>query len=283
MFAVRLRLAILCILVIATVAVWYTVVEREEKRLRVLFLDVGQGDAILIEAPNGNQMLVDGGAGSAVLRELARAMPFFDRSIDVVVATHPDQDHIGGLPEVLKRFEVGLVLRSGAVNDTAVFEALNTVIESKDMTEIVVRRGMLVSLGGGVYAEILFPDRDVTRVDPNDASVVMRVVYGESEFLLTGDAPQAIERYLVSLDGRNLESDVLKVGHHGSNTSSTDIFLGFVDPRYAVVSAGKDNRYGHPHREVVTRLEAVGAEVLTTPEEGTIGFETDGNVLVRTQ
>lgn len=263
---------------VVTLFVWAVIFDRDKGVLTVAFLDVGQGDAIFIESPNGNQVLVDGGASGQVLRELGSIMSFYDRSIDVVVATHPDQDHIGGLPDVLTRFEVGIVLRSGARNDTGAFETLNRLTEGR---ALVVRRGMLIDFGDGVYAEILFPDRDVSNIDPNDASIAMRIVYGDTEVMLTGDLPEKVERHLVALGGSLLESDVLKVGHHGSKTSSSELFLGFVKPEYAVISAGKDNRYGHPHPEVVKRFEQFNIPVASTAEEGMIVFESDGELLVR--
>jgi len=226
--------------------------------------------------------LIDGGAGQAVLRELGKMLPAHDRSIDVVMATHPDQDHIGGLPEVLGRYSVSHVLRSGAANETGAFRALNTAVErERGAQALLARRGTQVNLGAGVHFDILFPDRDVSRTDPNDASIIGRLVYGEVEVMLTGDAPRSIEQYLISLGGRALESDILKAGHHGSRTSSAEQFIGFVAPEYTIISAGCDNRYGHPHQEVLNTLTRFNIEVFGTCEEGTIVFETDGVLLRR--
>ncbi len=272
-------------LLLATVLIWYAVIQSTSGVLTVAFLDVGQGDAIFIESPNGNQMLIDGGSGSSVLRALSSVMPFYDRSIDVVVATHPDEDHIGGLPDVLRHYSTSYLLRSGAKSDTGVYLELNAIGETESVEQIVAKRGMVVDFGDGAYAEILFPDRDVSNVDSNSASIVIRVVYGESEFMLTGDAPKAVEEYLVSLagdsSGKSLRSDVLKAGHHGSKTASSELFLGVVAPEYAVFSSGKDNRYGHPHKEVVDRFKRFGIPTLNTADEGTIVFKTDGRLLWR--
>lgn len=269
-------------LIFANVLIWYALIQGSGKGiLTVAFLDVGQGDAIYIEAPNGNQLLIDGGRGKGMLRELATVMPFYDRSIDVVLATHPDQDHIGGLPELLTRYEVGTILRSGAVADTGVYHALNEAIQAKDTKEILARRGMRIHLSDNVYLDILFPDRDVTEFKPNDASLVARLVYGDAEFIFTGDAPKAIEEYVASLDGSLLRSDVLKVGHHGSKTSTSKLFLGAVLPSIAVISVEENSRYGHPHEEVLETLAEFDVEVVATSEEGTIVFESDGKKLWR--
>jgi len=268
-------------LALTNVFVWQAVFAEERNSvLTIAFLDVGQGDAIFIEAPSGNQLLIDGGRGSAVLRELGRLLPLHDRSIDVVIATHPDADHIGGLPGIINSYDISYVFRSGAVNDTGAYRALGEAVEDETGVHVLLaRRGMRINLGAGAYFDILFPDRDVSKADPNDASVVGRLVYGQTEVMLTGDAPKTIEQYLVSLEGGNLESDILKAGHHGSNTSSGELFVGFVSSRYAVISAGCGNSYGHPHEEVLDTLSRFDIETLSTCEEGTIVFETDGATL----
>lgn len=212
-------------------------------------------------------MLIDGGSNKSVLRKLGGIMPFYDRSIDVVLATHPDKDHIGGLPHVLDRYKVDYFLESGAVNETGVYRALQDRADP-----ILARRGMNIHLGSGVTVEILFPDRDVSGVESNTASIVARILYGNTSFLLTGDSPKSIEKYLVSIT--DLNSDVLKAGHHGSKTSSDISFIKQVSPSLVVISAGKDNRYGHPHQEVLDLFR--GISVLSTYESGNISILSDG-------
>lgn len=246
--------------------------------LSVSFLDVGQGDAILIQGPHG-RILVDGGATRAVLRALSSTLPFFDRTLDVIVATHPDQDHIGGFPDVVSRYRVGTFIESGVLSDTPAFHALEKIVSDKNIVKITARRGMRILLGGGAHADILFPDRDVSRVETNTASVIMRVVYGESEFLLTGDSPRSIERYLFEADGAHLQSDVLKAGHHGSKTSSDEAFVKAVSPQYVVYSRGCDNRYGHPAPEVVELFKTLSIPAFDTCESGTVTFRSNGKTL----
>lgn len=270
----------LAVLFAAVVFVWYAVFWESRSGLTVAFLDVGQGDAIFIQAENGNQVLVDGGQNKKVLSELGKVMPFYDRSIDMVVESHPDEDHIGGLAEVSKHYSVGLIMESGVDSGSAVYQEIKNVVAEKGIKNILARRGMKINLDEGAYLLILFPDRDVSKLDSNYSSVVARLVYGKNSFLLTGDSPAGIEEYLVSLDAKNLKSDVLKVGHHGSDTSTSEIFLGYVGPRYAVISVGKDNKYGHPRKEILERLKRFGAEIFRTDESGAIKMKSDGNNIV---
>ncbi len=244
--------------------------------LTIAFLDVGQGDAIFIESPTGNQVLVDGGPGQSVFSPLSSVMPFYDRSIDVVIATHPDADHIGGLPEILRRYDVDFFLDPGVSSDTGVYQALLTSLRESDSKYVIARRGMRLALGGGAALEILFPDRAMEGADTNDASIVAKLVYGGTSFLLTGDSPQKIERYLVSINGKNLDVDVLKAGHHGSKTSTSGAFLGIASPDYAIISSGKNNRYGHPHKEVIELLKQFDVKILRTDEAGTVVLKSDG-------
>lgn len=257
--------------------VWHAVFAFEgEKYLTVSFLDVGQGDAVFIETPSGTQVLIDGGKGRAVLRELGRRMSFFDKGIDMVLVTHPDADHIGGLPEVFARFDVDIFMESGVTDTGSDNEALQQAVLEEGLSPILARQEMKMVLDTDVVLHILFPDRDVTRLEPNTSSVVIKLVYGDTSFLLTGDSPKSIETYLISIYGKTLESDVLKLGHHGSKTSSADAFLGFVSPQFGIISASCDNAYGHPHTEVLESLQRHEIEAVSTCENGTIIFESDG-------
>lgn len=267
---------------VGTISIWVYVIHKEgNQRLHVHFLSVGQGDAAFIESPTGTQMLIDGGSNGALLRELSQVMPFYDRSIDVVVATHPDFDHIGGLIEVMKRYEVGMLLVSFPANDTDVDERLISIAKEKGVFIKAPLRGSDLDLGAGVHATILFPDRELDNIETNTASLVLQLRYGKTAFMFTGDSPDEIEEYLVTLDGKRLESDVLKLGHHGSRTSTSELFLGFVSPDYAVISAGKDNSYGHPHEEVLEKIAAFGIQKKDTLS-GMVSFQSDGTTVFAT-
>lgn len=269
-------------LVALTAAVWWAVLEERPAYLTVSFLDVGQGDAILIEGPTGIQMLIDGGRDRAVLRELPKRMGPLDRSIDIVVETHPDADHIGGLPSVFERYAVGKFMGPGIGNATNITDALISAIDTEpSLEQVLARRGMRIDLGGGAYADILYPDRDVSMLESNEGSIVMRVVYGDTSFLLGGDAPSIVEDAIALTYGTAIQSDVLKAGHHGSRYSTDDYWLSIIDPTVVIISAGAGNSYGHPHAEVLERVQKSGASLLSTIDEGMIVLESDGTDVIQ--
>lgn len=257
--------------------VWHAVLSKTNTAtLAVAFLDVGQGDAIFIQSPSGAQVLIDGGPDRSVLRELGGVMPWWDRTLDVVIATHPDADHVTGLVDVLERYRVSYILEPGVRADTPQAESMLKAVANEDAIYMHARRGQVIDVGGGVRIEILFPDRDVSGLETNTASVVARLVYGDTSFMLTGDSPESIEKYLVQLDGEELKSNVLKAGHHGSKTSSSLLFVGFVSPEYAVFSRGCENTYGHPHEEVRAIFERLKTKTLDTCTDGRVTFISDG-------
>ena len=185
---------------------------------------------------------------------------------------------------MLERFKVSYVIQSSVQGSTPTWDAIENTIAAdarKGTKVITALRGQIVDLGEGAYLEILSPDRPVPHLDTNDGCVVARLVYGATSFMLSCDAPQSIENYLVRLDGASLHSDVLKVGHHGSRTSSSPLFVGFVSPQWAVYSRGCDNTYGFPHPETIATFARFGIPTLDTCEEGTITFVSDGKTVVR--
>ena len=206
-------------------------------------------------------------------------MPFGDKSIDVMIESHPDADHIGGLPEVISRYDVGVFFEPGVESSNKVDDELKKRINEKKIPKILARRGMVINFGDGVKLTFLFPNRDISKWGTNDASIVAKLEYGESSFLLTGDSTKKAENILLGLGKNILDSDVLKAGHHGSRTSTSLAYAEAVSPDYAVISAGKDNSYGHPHKEVLQILSKIGAKIVSTAELGTIKFETDGETL----
>jgi competence protein ComEC len=273
---------VLSVLFIADMVIAIVFFRYERGVLTVAFLNVGQGDAVFIEAPNGNQMLYDAGPPSgASLRELGKVMPFYDRSIDVAVFSHPDMDHIGGFLDVLDRYKVDVALEPGASSTNGVWDEVTRSIKAHGVVHLLARKGMTIDMGGGVQADILYPDRDMTNMETNSASIVMRIRYGDTAFLLSGDLPKNIEEYEVATYGDHLEAQVLKLGHHGSHTSSGEVWLRAVNPDIAVVSAGLNNRYGHPHKDTLALLDLLHIPYLITSKEGTIKFESDGIRVVR--
>jgi competence protein ComEC len=268
------------LLVALNIAVWHSILFPKPAVLEVSFLDVGQGDAILIETPSGVDVLIDGGPDRSVLRQLPKELGYFDRTIDFVIATHPDKDHIAGLPDVFDRYRVRYYFAPGVAGESSFAEALRESVEEEPgLQTFMPQRGMRLSLGEGVYADILFPDRDVSEVESNDASTALRLVYGETSFMFTGDLASKTETYIAALDGVALKSNVLKAGHHGSKSSTNEVWLAAVQPEFFVVSAGKGNSYGHPAPEVLERVRAVGATILSTIESGTVRLISDGKTI----
>jgi len=268
-----IRWSFLFFLLILTIFIWQAVLVKTNSPFEIVFLDVGQGDAIYIKAPNGNQMLIDGGRDKSVLRELAKVMPWDDRFIDVVVATHPDADHVGGLVSVADRFQIGAIIESGTTAETVVYKNLETKINNKQIPKVLAKSGMKIFLDNDTIFTVLFPDSDRTFKDTNESSIVGRLIYGNQSFLLNGDAPIKTENWLLAhYLPSDLQTTVLKAGHHGSKTSTSQKFLETINPKYVVVSAGENNQYGHPHQEVVSRARQFGANILSTAESGAVSF-----------
>lgn len=274
-------LAIVGALFLFCAGVW-TVVYAETPRhsgvLTLAILDVGQGDALYIESPVGIQVLVDAGPDGSVLRALPDVMPALDRSLDAVIATHPDADHIGGFVDVIERYGIGVYIMSGIPKETKTAERLEAAVEERRIPRIVARRGMVLELGGGAALEVLYPDYDVSVLPEgkaNEGGIVTRLRFGESAALLMADVGKGVEARLLVLEGEALESDVLKVGHHGSRYSSDEAFVTAVSPETAVISVGK-NSYGHPTAQALGVVGRVGALLLRTDEDGTIICRSSG-------
>lgn len=266
-------LLILCVLLlIGNIWVWYTAtLYATIPDLRVSFFDVGQGDAELIESKDGRQILIDGGPSSAILSRLGDALPFGDRYIDAIIVSHPHADHISGLLDVLERYDVGMIIESGAVYDSSEAILLEDAIRKKHIHRVVVDTRMRIIFGGGAVFSFYHPIRSFEGERPkhiHDAMVVGNLSYENRNILFMGDAEKKTEQLLQEA-GAFHAVDILKVGHHGSKTSSSEAFLDTIHPAVAVISVGK-NKYGHPHADVLSRFSARGVEVLRTDRDGTV-------------
>jgi competence protein ComEC len=246
-----------------------------KETLEVWVFDVGQGDAIFINAPE-MQILIDGGGSSVILEKLTAVMPFWDRSIDLVVNTHPHADHYVGLISVLERYDVDEVWTTGLESRSEAFHYFKDLTESESSVfKGEVEDDYSFDLGSGVMLEVIWPGDALDGQyfeDPNDASITTLLTYGDTTILLTGDI--GVEQEVEILN--ELEHvDVLKVGHHGSRTSTSVDLLKAITPDYAIISLG-ENSYGHPHEVVLDRLNAFGSIILRTDLDGDVRIATSG-------
>ena len=243
--------------------------------LRVHMLDVGQGDAILIEAPGDKRVLIDAGTGKSGVSDLLKKRGI--DSLNLVVATHPHADHIGGMAAVLKTFDVGMYVDNGMTHTTMTYSRTMQALEKRGVNYRAAVVGRTFNVGDEAKLTILHPRQTPlkgTRSDLNSNSVVLRLVHGRVCFLFTGDAEDPTERDLMN---RGLKQcDVLKVAHHGSEHSTSDSFLRAVQPQVALISAGSGNRYGHPDPHALRRLERAGVAIHRTDQRGTITVTSNG-------
>ncbi|MEM7799427.1 MAG: DNA internalization-related competence protein ComEC/Rec2 [Chloroflexota bacterium] len=257
---------------------WRWINSQPDGLLHIVYFDVGQGDATFIQTPSGRQILLDGGYYPTRLnRHLGQHMPFGDREIDVVIATHPDADHITGLPGVFDRYSVNqlIVAYTGEEAESDTYDAMLASAEAQSTPLYRVTAGETLVIEDGVRFEFVHPGAELLEGSRNDNSVSFRLTYGELTLLFTGDAEVAGERAILQSE-LPLESYIFKAGHHGANNASTVDLLQEVRPKIVIVSAGVDNRFGHPHPEMLARAAAIGASVLRTDELGTIKLSTDG-------
>jgi competence protein ComEC len=271
-------------LLVVAVVVWSMALTMPDNRLHVSFFDVGQGDSILIQTPSGQNILIDGGPDSQRINlGLSEKLPFWDRTIDLVVSTQPQADHVTGLVEVLQRYNVAQVLESGVSYDSSIYQEWCNFIEDKGIEHDVVCVGQEIDFGDGIKMEVLNPPAILwqeTSDDVDNNGVVLRLSWGNVSFLFTADIRADTEFELIG-QRANLKCTVLKVAHHGSKTSTTSQFLAAADPEVAVICVGADNSFGHPSAEVLDRLtdRLDEGNVYRTDENGTIEFITDGETL----
>ncbi|HEX9721786.1 MAG TPA: MBL fold metallo-hydrolase [Candidatus Paceibacterota bacterium] len=261
------------LLAFANVAVWPYVLKAQT--MQVTFFDVGQGDAIFIETKQGHQILIDGGPNNAVVEKLGQALPFADKSLDLVVLTHPDADHITGLVGVLEAYDVENVLWTGVEKKTNIFASWQEALRQEEANIWLVNDPQVIrwSQSSKERLEVLYAADQAKEV--NDTSVVTKLVFGETSFLFPGDISKIAEQEMLQQD-INIDADILKIPHHGSKYSSTENFLAAVSPGIAVIQVGK-NSYGHPTPEVLERLGHI--PILRNDQIGDIIIQSNGNEL----
>ena len=250
-----------------------------DNELEIIFLDIGQGDSILIKTPYNQQILIDGGPDNSVINDISKNLSFNDHDLDLVILTHPHADHVTGLVEVLKRYEVRKVLHTGVLHTSPDYLAFLEIIKDKDIANEIVKARKDIVFGPDLKMEVLYPFHDLSekRVDNlNNSSVVTRFVYKDFKILLTGDAEAKEEKELVNA-GFDLQSQVYKAGHHGSSTASNDVLLDSVEPEAVVIQCGKDNDFGHPHLRVLKRLTMREINVFRNDLDGEVKVVSGGN------
>ncbi len=265
---------ILIILIFLNIVSWSFVYDLTSfNNLEVCFFDVGQGDSILIKTRD-KQILIDGGPNSYIISKLSKKMPIFDKSIDLVVLTHPHSDHLNGLINVFDKFKVNDFLSTGEIFESKNFNLLQDLISKEESKNYIAKKGLRITISKDQYIDVLYPFKSLNNQilsdeEANDSSVILKLSSFNDTMLFTGDASFKTESELVER-GIDIQSDILKVGHHGSKYSTTDYFLNAVLPHLAVISVGEDNRYNHPAQETLDRLEKYKIKVVRTDKNGDI-------------
>jgi competence protein ComEC len=241
--------------------------------LEVRFFDVGQGKAALIRTPEGHDILIDGGPDNSILQKIGQTLPFYDRDIDLIILTHPDSDHLNGLIEIAERYKIAAVIESGIADKSPENKKWEELIKEKKIPVTFAQAGQKIQ-AGGLLLRIFYPNISLAGKIPsntNSASLVIRLDYGKNSFLFTGDTEEATESWLLGT-GMGIDVDILDVSHHGSKNSTGLDFLRAVSPEAAIIQAGQDNRYGHPHEETLEKLGKAGAKILRTDLCGDINI-----------
>lgn len=283
----RLYKILLVLGIIATIVaiILFLIYYNSPKNLEVDFLDVGQGDSILIKTPYGQNILIDGGPNDGVIDNLSKKLSWYDRRIDLMILTHPHDDHVTGLVDVLKRYDVKKILYTGVVHNAPNYLEWLEIIQNKKIPLVIIDRPQQISLGADCSFDILYPQESILGQavsNLNNSSIVSLLDCKKKKFLFMGDAEKEVEEELLSLDLSEdiKEIDVLKVGHHGSDTSSSEDFLNLTKPKIVIIQVGADNDFGHPSLRIIKRLERVGAEILRNDEIGTIGIKVVNDELL---
>lgn len=275
----RLILIVILIIIISLATFWF--LYQPNEYLEVDWLDVGQGDAELIKTPHGKVILVDGGPDKKVLQRLGENLPFWQNKIDLIILTHPHDDHFGGLTEVLKRYQVKNLLYTNVKCSDLGYQNFLKVVDEKKVNKIIMNGQDIVTIDS-INLMLLYPFTSLagqTYSNANNTSIVFRLNYKDINLLMTGDAEKSVEQELVSKASQDLKAQILKLGHHGSDTSSTENFLKIVNPLMGIISVGKDNKFGHPVPITLRRLERLGINFVRTDQSGTIKTLTNGQWL----
>jgi len=293
LYKILLIFTIVAILV-AIPAFWLTF--SAATNLEVAFLDIGQGDSILIKTPFGQNILIDGGPDDTVIKRLSENLAWWDKTIDLMILTHPHDDHVTGLIDVINRYKVERILYTGVVHDSPNYLFWLEKVRDRKISLTIIDRPQTIQLGENCQLEFIYPRQSLLGKavnNLNNSSIVAELVYGQTKFLLAGDIELEVEQVLTQLNpplnplprgdflggeykGVDLTAQVLKANHHGSDTSNIQEFLEAVKPEVVVIQVGADNDFGHPSRRVIKRLERIGAKILRNDVDGTVRLISDG-------
>lgn len=271
----KIILALISCLLCLGAVIWH---ETRPHDLEIYFFDIGQGDSILIRTPKNQDILIDGGPDDKAVSRLGRTLPFWDRDIELLILTHAHDDHVGGLPDVIKKYEIDRILYDDVFYENPNYDEFKRLIAEKGIPAEPTYCGDAFYFDTGVKLETLFPfiGSDLGSFeDLNDTSIVNRLVYGDIEVMLTGDATKVVEDLLLE-SGVDVRADILKVGHHGSKYSSSLPWIEAVAPETAVIQCGTGNKFGHPHFITLHNLGNQGIDIYRNDKQGTIKVETDG-------
>jgi len=248
------------------------------QELKVSFLDIGQGDSILIQTPHDRVVLIDGGPGTSITERLGEVTAFWMKTIDLIILTHPDLDHLEGLMEVIPRYQVKKILLTGIAHESQLYWSFLELVQQQGIQIFLPDLEGDWQIDEGVFLDVISPDKTYTFAEvehPNDTSIVVKLIYGHTSLLLPGDA-EALQEKSMLLSDADLRSEFLKSGHHGSRTSSSLDFLRAVQAERVAIISGRENPFGHPHLETVLRYDDLGMEWSNTKDEGTMTFVSDG-------
>ncbi len=276
-----LFLTLICLLFVVCCFLYYNY---QENKFEIIFFDIGQGDSALINLPGDNEILIDGGPDTTILYKLGKYLPIYNRDIELMILTHPHADHISGLNFVLEKYKVEKIMLTKTKYKSEIYE--NFLNQIQNIKQIKPEKIKKINFENNNILEIIYPWEDLENVDfafqggdgLNDSSIIVKLITSSgNKILFTGDASikieeQILEKYNPEFSRQNFNADILKVGHQGSITASSENFLNAVNPKWAVISVGENN-FGHPSLRVIHRLERIGAQVLRTDEEGDIIFK----------
>ncbi|WP_090089485.1 MBL fold metallo-hydrolase [Clostridium uliginosum] len=245
----------------------------------VHFIDVGQGDSMLIQA-NGKNLLIDSGPKTGKDNLLNYLKSLNISKLDYVIATHPHEDHIGNMADIIKKYDVSNFYAPKVEHTSKTFEKMIESLQSKNLKINVIKKGVdSINLGKGTKVTVFSPTQD-SYEELNNYSPVMKIEYGKTSFLFTGDAEKEVEKEILN-NNDDIESDVLKLGHHGSSTSTTKNFLKKVNPSLGVICVGNNNTYNHPNKDTISRLKDNNVTIYQTNKEGTIVLSSNGSTITK--